>query len=123
VELKIPAERTFAEVSAKQTEATAFRLYWPQVQHQLCVASAERGWLVFYGGPQRLLEFPVGARGLPGEQLVPSCLRSGRRSPGAGAAARPARDLYVPFGEELDHWSVLAGNTRTCCGKAGLDAA
>jgi hypothetical protein len=127
VELKVPAERTFTEVSAKKTEAPAFRLYWPQVQHQLFVADADHGWLVFFGGPEpeRLLEFPV-ARDedfLTGE-LVPACLNfweaiAKRKEP----PRDPARDLYVPVGEELDHWSVLAGEYRDLLReKARLDA-
>lgn len=114
VELKIPAERTFAEVAAKTTQAPAFQLYWPQVQHQLCVAGAERGWLVFYGRPQRLLEFPVERdEAFLSEELVPACLQfweaiAKRKEP----PRDPARDLYVPVGEELVHWSVLAGDYR-----------
>lgn len=114
VELKVPAERTFAEVSAKTTQAPAFQLYWPQVQHQLCVAGAERGWLVFYGGPARLLEFPIARdEAFLREELVPACLQfweaiTNRKEP----PRDPARDLYVPVGEELDHWSVLAGEYR-----------
>jgi len=114
VELKVPAERTFAEVAAKKTSAPAFQLYWPQIQHQLFVANAERGWLMFYGGPERLLEFPVerDEAFLTGE-LVPVCLQfweaiAKRKEP----PRDPARDLYVPVGEELDHWSVLAGEYR-----------
>jgi putative phage-type endonuclease len=125
VELKVPAERTFAEVSAKKTEAPAFRLYWPQVQHQLFVAGAERGWLVFFGGPERLLEFPVerDEAFLSGE-LVPVCLQfweavAKRKEP----LRDPALDLYIPVGEELDHWSVLAGEYRDLLReKARLDA-
>jgi len=127
VELKVPAERTFAEVSAKKTEAAAFRLYWPQVQHQFFVADADHGWLVFFGGPEpeRLLEFPVerDEAFLSGE-LVPECLSfweaiAKRKEP----KRDPARDLYVPVGEELDHWSVLAGEYRDLLReKACLDA-
>jgi len=114
VELKVPAERTFAEVSAQKTEATAFRLYWPQVQHQLYVAGADRGWLLFYGGPGRLLEFPVERdEAFLGGELVPACLQfweaiAKRKEP----KRDPARDLYVPVGEALDQWSVLAGEYR-----------
>jgi len=125
VELKVPAERTFAEVAAKKTEAPAFRLYWPQVQHQLFVADVEHGWLMFYGGHKRLLEFPVERDEdfLTGE-LVPACLQfweaiAKRKEP----PRDPARDLYVPVGEELDHWSVLAGEYRDLLReKARLDA-
>jgi putative phage-type endonuclease len=114
VELKVPAERTFAEVAAKKTEAPAFRLYWPQVQHQLYVAGADQGWLVFYGGPERLLEFPVERdEGFLGKELVPACLQFWEAIAKSKEPPRdPARDLYVPVGEELDHWSVLAGEYR-----------
>jgi putative phage-type endonuclease len=125
VELKVPAERTFAEVAAKQTNASAFQLYWPQVQHQLFVADAERGWLVFYGGPGRLIEFPVERDvAFLNQDLVPGCLAfweaiAKRKEP----PRDPARDLYVPVGEVLDHWSILAGEYRDLLReKARLDA-
>jgi predicted phage-related endonuclease len=114
VELKVPAERTFAEVAATTTESTAFRLYWPQVQHQLYVAGAGQGWLVFYGEPDRLLEFPIERdEAFLIQELVPAALAfweaiSKRKEP----PRDPARDLYVPLGEELDQWSVLAGEYR-----------
>jgi hypothetical protein len=125
VELKAPAERTFAEVADRQTEATAFRLYWPQVQHQLYMADAEQGWLVFYGGAERLLEFPVARdEAFLREELVPACLSfweaiAKRREP----PRDPKRDLYVPVGEALDEWSMLAGEYRDRLReKARLDA-
>jgi len=125
VELKVPAERTFAEVSAKKTEATAFRLYWPQVQHQLYVAGAKRGWLVFFDGVERLLEFPVERdEAFLGQELVPACLQfweviAKRKEP----PRDPARDLYVPTEEKLDQWSVLAGEYRDLLReKAHMDA-
>jgi predicted phage-related endonuclease len=125
VELKVPAERTFAEVAAKTTESTAFRLYWPQVQHQLYVAGAKRGWLVFYGGPERLLEFPVERdAAFLSQELVPAALAfweavAKRKEP----ARDPGRDLYVPVGEDLDQWSVLAGEYRDLLrAKARMDA-
>ena len=75
VELKVPAERTFAEVSAKTTESNAYQLYWPQVQHQLYVAGAGQGWLVFYGGPRQTLEFPIERdEAFLGQELVPAAL-------------------------------------------------
>ena len=58
------------------------------------------------------------------EELVPACLAfweavAKRKEP----PRDPARDLYVPVGEELDHWSVLAGEYRDLLReKAGLDA-
>jgi len=125
VELKVPAERTFAEVSAKATESTAFRLYWPQVQHQLYVADAGQGWLVFYGERDRLLEFPVERdESFLSQELIPAELAfweaiAKRQEP----PRDPGRDLYVPAGEELDQWSVLAGEYRDLLReKARMDA-
>jgi hypothetical protein len=114
VELKVPSERTFADVAAKGTEAPAYALYWPQLQHQLYVADAERGWLVFYGGEGRLLELPV-ARDeafLTGE-LVPGCLAfweavAKRKEP----PRDPARDLYTPAGAAFERWAGLAREYR-----------
>ena len=97
-----------------KTEAPAFRLYWPQVQHQLYVAGAKRGWLVFFDGVEHLLEFPVERdEAFLGQELVPACLSfweaiAKRKEP----KRDPARDLYVPVGEEFDQWSVLAGEYR-----------
>ncbi len=76
-------------------------------------------------GPQRLLEFPVERdEAFLNAELVPACLAfweavAKRKEP----PRDPARDLYVPVGEELDHWSVLAGEYRDLLReKAGLDA-
>ena len=125
VELKVPAESTFAEVAKRQTEAPAFRLYWPQVQHQLYVADAGQGWLAFYGGRDKLLAFPVERdEGFITGELVPACLTfweaiAKRKEP----PRDPARDLYVPVGRALDEWSMLAGEYRDLLReRARLDA-
>ena len=114
VELKAPGEKTYAEVAEQAWASRPFQLYLPQLQHQLYVAGAARGWLVFYGGPERILELPV-ARDEPflAETLVPACLafweavRTRQEPP-----LDPARDLFVPGGEGLDRWSVLSGEYR-----------
>jgi predicted phage-related endonuclease len=114
VELKVPSRRTFAEVDERQTEAPAFALYWPQVQHQLYVAEAAQGWLVFYGEDGRLIEFPIAREeAFLSQALVPACLSfweavAKRQEP----PRDPARDLFLPTGEALDHWAVLAGAYR-----------
>jgi len=125
VELKVPAASTFAEIAKRQTEAPAFRLYWPQVQHQLYVADAGQGWLAFYGGRDKLLAFPVARdEGFITQELVPACLAfweaiAKRKEP----LRDPARDLYLPQGEALEQWSMLAGEYRDLLReKARLDA-
>ena len=62
VELKVPTEKTYQFVKTEGEEATAFRIAWVQLQHQLYVTDAGHGWLVFdpcrEGMPA--LEFPIG---------------------------------------------------------------
>jgi putative phage-type endonuclease len=126
VELKVPSHRVFAEVDERQTEAAAFRLYWPQVQHQLYVAEAARGWLVFYGEDGRLIEFPIARdEAFLDDTLVPGCLAFWQAIERRQEPPRdPARDLFLPTGEALDHWAVLAGAYRDLLReKAGHDAA
>jgi putative phage-type endonuclease len=114
VELKVPSHRVFAEVDERQTAAPAFRLYWPQVQHQLYVAAAAQGWLAFYGEDGRLIEFPIAREeAFLADTLVPGCLAFWQAIVGRQEPPRdPARDLFLPTGEALDHWAVLAGAYR-----------
>jgi putative phage-type endonuclease len=126
VELKVPSHRVFAEVDERQTEAAAFALYWPQVQHQLYVAEAAQGWLVFYGEDGRLIEFPIAREeAFLADTLVPSCLAFWEAIVRNVEPPRdPARDLFLPTGETLDHWAVLAGAYRDLLGeKTDHDAA
>ena len=99
VELKVPMERTYREVAAQKEQALAYRLYWVQVQHQIYVIGAERGWLVFDPCRQDLpaIEFPIDRdeRFLRGE-LVPACLRFWELiETGKAPVQDPKRDLYV----------------------------
>ncbi|WP_304526753.1 YqaJ viral recombinase family protein [Halomonas sp. I5-271120] len=47
-ELKVPSSRTFEDVVKRGRQSKAYRLYYPQVQHQIMVTGAARGWLLFY---------------------------------------------------------------------------
>ena len=89
------------------------------------MADAAQGWLAFYGGRDKLLAFPVARdEAFVTQELVPACLAfweaiAKRKEP----PRDPARDLYVPVGEELEQWSVLAGEYRDLLReKARLDA-
>ncbi|MGA7980809.1 MAG: endonuclease, partial [Chromatiaceae bacterium] len=104
----------YEALASRGEQAGPYRLYWPQVQHQLYVAGAAQGWLVFYAAGQAMLEFPVARdETFLTQELVPACLRfwaliAERKAP----LLDPVRDLYVPVGEDLDHWAVLAGAYR-----------
>ena len=89
------------------------------------MADAGQGWLAFYGGRDKLLAFPVARdEAFVTQELVPACLAfweaiAKRKEP----PRDPARDLYVPEGEALEQWSMLAGEYRDLLReKARLDA-
>lgn len=48
VELKCPGQSTWEQVQVHGEASEAFRLYYPQVQHQINITGASKGWLVFF---------------------------------------------------------------------------
>ncbi len=125
VELKIPCESVYEEVMEIRELSRAYQLYWVQLQSQLYVTEAERGWLVFYRSPGVVTEFEVFANEqFLGETLVPGLLGfwdalQRKREP----PRDPERDLFIPTGEALATWTRLAGEYRRhAADKARLDA-
>jgi putative phage-type endonuclease len=112
VELKAPSQGTWAEVAREREGSAAYRLYYPQVQHQLYVAGAGVGWLAFYfAGELEVLEVRRDEAFVV--QLVERALAfweavATRREP----ERDPTRDLYVPGGEALARWTALAAEYR-----------
>ena len=114
VELKAPAEKTFAEIAADGIDSRPYALYWPQLQHQLYVADADHGWLVFYGDETRVLEFPIDRdAAFLGNELIPACLHFAEQISKREAPPRdPQRDVFVPEGADLARWTQLAATYR-----------
>lgn len=78
VELKIPAQKTWEAVASQGADSQAYRLYWVQVQFQIAIAEAARGWLVFdpVSDQATALEFEIVRDDAFIEQaLIPACLR------------------------------------------------
>lgn len=48
VEIKCPSTSNFEDVLVNRLASKGYRLYYPQVQHQIAVAGADMGYLVFY---------------------------------------------------------------------------
>ncbi len=136
VELKVPGPKTYREVLELGEAAPAYTQYWPQLQTQLYVSGAQRGYLVFYQGPGVVQELEVPRdEGFIATTLVPACLAfwesvQRKREP----PRDPERDLFTPRGQGLELWTTLAGEYRTLAAdkaklerqaktaKAGLDA-
>lgn len=121
VELKAPAEKTFAEVASDGTASRAYALYWPQLQHQLYVAGADHGWLVFFGDATRVLEFPIARdAAFLSNELIPACLHFAEQIKRREAPPRdPQRDLLVPEGADLARWTQLAATYRALSAECG----
>jgi putative phage-type endonuclease len=113
VELKVPSARVFHEVQTHGRAANAYRLYEPQVQHQLYVAGATKGWLVFYRDDQNQVVFEL-ARD---PTLIRAIVGQGKAFwqaivDGDEPEKDPVRDLFVPSGEQASEWTALASRYR-----------
>ncbi|MBK1717191.1 YqaJ viral recombinase family protein [Thiocystis violacea] len=117
VELKVPGQKTWDAVAREGEASLAFGLYWVQLQFQLAVAEAARGWLVFDPVQMnvRVLEFVIERDAAFIEQeLIPACLQfheavRKKQEP----SPDPQRDCFVPTGEEPLQWQRFAAQYRT----------
>ncbi|MBN2702383.1 MAG: YqaJ viral recombinase family protein [Methylothermaceae bacterium] len=117
VELKCPAEKNFAEISAKGREAEIFRLYLPQLQHQIYVSDADMGWLAFYWNGH-LKEIDVGRDQALIDDLVQKSLDFWELvEKGREPKMDPDRDLFVPQGDLAGEWVWKAVQYRDAVGE------
>lgn len=112
VEIKCPHATTFLDVVNKQENASAYQLYWHQVQHQLLVSGSDRGFLSFYHAGQAL-DFEIRRDDAFLDDLVTQALSFWqdvqlKREP----KKDPARDLYLPQEPEIGQWQTLAASYR-----------
>jgi putative phage-type endonuclease len=112
VEVKCPHETTFLDVVLNREWSEAYKLYWHQVQQQLLVSEAERGFLFFYHDGQDV-EFEIRRD----ENFINSLIQTAmtfwanvknRKEPNKD----PERDLYIPKGASEMAWQKLAANYR-----------
>jgi putative phage-type endonuclease len=112
VELKSPTEANFREAVAYGGESLPYRRYYPQIQAQIFVAEADRGYLSLHFG-EEFLDLEVLRDDACIGQIVERArefwafVRTGKEPP-----LNPARDLYVPNGEDLETWLRLSAEYR-----------
>jgi len=112
VEIKCPHETTFLDVLLNREQSAAYQLYWCQVQQQILVAEAERGFLYFYQAGQTV-EFEIQRddvfiRGLIETAMTFwSAVKSGKEP-----NKDPERDLFLPQGPAEQQWQQLASHYR-----------
>jgi putative phage-type endonuclease len=112
VEIKCPHETTFLDVLLNREASDAYQLYWCQVQQQLLVSEAQRGFLFFYHQGQDI-EFEIQRDETFLTKLVESAMdfwsavKSKKEPP-----KDPERDLYLPKGHAEQQWQQLAATYR-----------
>ncbi|WAR46312.1 YqaJ viral recombinase family nuclease [Methylomonas rapida] len=112
VEIKCPHETTFLDVLLNREASAAYQLYWCQVQQQLLVSEAQRGFLFFYHQGQDI-EFEIQRDEIFLTQLVDKAMDfwsavKSKKEP----QKDPERDLYLPQGESERQWQQLAATYR-----------
>lgn len=113
VEIKCPHETTFLDVVLNREQSEAYQLYWCQVQQQMLVADAQRGFLFFYHQGQDV-EFEIERDEVFLNRLVDTAMEfwsnvKQRQEP----EKNPDRDLYLPKGQAELQWQQLAANYRS----------
>jgi len=112
VEIKCPHETTFMDVCLNREQSAAYQLYWCQVQQQILVAEAERGFLYFYQAGQTV-EFEIQRDDVFISALIETAMdfwaavKSGKEP-----SKDPLRDLFLPQGPAEQQWQQLAAHYR-----------
>jgi len=114
VELKVPSESTWDKVNADGENSEAFKLYYPQVQHQMLVTGASHGWLVFYRDGQ-LREFHIEPDPAMQDAIVQAASAFWQSIvEGKEPAKDPERDVYHPNDDERAQWEPAAERWLEC---------
>ena len=114
VEIKCPSRTTLEKVRRLGKDSDTVRLYMYQLQFQMMVSGAPKGWLVFFDeDSQSLLEFEA----VRDDALCSEMLVAGRGFwnnfvvPKKEPAKDPVRDIYVPKTEEdIAKWCGLSAD-------------
>ena len=118
VEIKCPAESTFADVKRLRETSAAYQLYWCQVQHQILVAGSPKGRLYFwFRGDEVEFEIPrddAFIAALVAKSMdFWAALKSGKEP-----EKDLARDIYIPDGADLALWTEWAAEYRSVAEQA-----
>lgn len=126
VEVKCPQKRTWNEVEKLGEKSDAYQLYQWQVQHQIMVSGAKKGFLIFFDTEKatgmttglvcldNLICFEI----LRDEEMIKKIREAGESfwqlvESGKEPDADPLRDFYVPPAAQVTSWmSSAQGWTR-----------
>lgn len=109
-EFKATGETTYAEVEALREQSSAYKEYFYQVQHQICVAGSDKGYLGFLSPfEEKLIWFEIGRD----DKLIKKMLSDNskfydRLLTDKPPKANPARDILIPTGLQAKIWERYA---------------
>jgi len=115
VEIKCPAESTYAEVVNLGRSSPSYALHYPQLQQQIYVADVDHGWLLFYNpldnGDHRIFKV------MRDDDLIEILLskietfwdyvENDKQYP-----MNPKLDIYVPTDDQTEEWIYQADKYR-----------
>ncbi|MDG1580873.1 lambda-exonuclease family protein [Pseudomonas sp. GOM6] len=113
VEIKVLSDRNFLDVSDMGEESFHYKLYWWQVQHQLYVTEASKGYLLFYHSRLEPIVFVIQRDDAAIKKMVAAELayfelvRKGKE-PGKDKE----RDYFQPEGADHKKWVDAAMQLR-----------
>ncbi|WP_427551965.1 YqaJ viral recombinase family protein (plasmid) [Methylomonas sp. MS20] len=113
VEIKCPHPSTYQTVVREREQSAAYQLYWVQVQQQLLVADAKRGYLCFYLDDQHVKVFDIARDDAFLVALINATITfygwvMTKKEPPKDLQ----RDLYLPQGDAETQWRQLAAEYR-----------
>lgn len=112
VEIKCPHESTFLDVCLNREQSVAYQLYRCQVQQQLLVAEADRGFLSFYQAGQSM-DFEIRRDERFITELIETAMDLWAAvKNGKEPKKDPDRDLFLPQGSAEQRWQQLAAHYR-----------
>lgn len=114
VELKCPSDKVWTEVMSDGRQSRAFKLYYCQVQHQMLVTGAKRGWLVFWHQQHGLEVFEIKLNELLLRKLIQAAAEFWRQVLDHKEPPKdPERDLFIPEGDVAKEWIYAAEQYRS----------
>ena len=120
VELKVPSENNFQEVKALREQSTAYKRYYIQVQHQLLVADAMSGYLVFFHEKESPIHFLIQRdQAVIDEIIIKGGAFWGNVLGTGEPGLDPERDLFLPkTADQEKKWLASARSYRAAYRKA-----
>lgn len=113
VEIKAPSEKVWAEIEEQGEQSAAFKMYWVQVQFQLCVLIAPGGNLVLgkeeADGSITTMSFYITRDSAFCKHLLQKSAVFWKQVQTRSAPEKdPVLDHFIPEGEDAERWRQAA---------------